>query len=82
MFVIYLDVNMVENCKQMDKLETVDFSMIDLQMITEIAEQPNLFSLLINSLCPTIYGHQMVKGTRLIRTVLFDLGLTVCTPTF
>jgi len=62
MFVIYLDVNMVENCKQMDKLETVDFSMIDLQMITEIAEQPNLFSLLINSLCPTIYGHQMVKA--------------------
>lgn len=63
MFVIYLDANMIENSKQMDKLETTDFSLTDLQMISEIAQEPNLFSLLVNSLCPTIYGHQMVKGT-------------------
>ncbi len=63
MFVIYLDANVVENCKQMDKLEAVDFSMVDLQMITDIASQENLFSLIVNSLCPTIFGHQLVKGT-------------------
>jgi hypothetical protein len=61
--VIYLDANVVENCKQMDKLEAVDFSMVDLQMITDIASQDNLFSLIVNSLCPTIFGHQLVKGT-------------------
>lgn len=63
MFVIYLDANVVENCKQMDKLEAVDFSLVDLQMITDIASQENLFSLIVNSLCPTIFGHQLVKGT-------------------
>ena len=57
------DLNVVENCKQMDKLEAVDFSMVDLQMITDIASQENLFSLIVNSLCPTIFGHQLVKGT-------------------
>ncbi|ELR17905.1 MCM8 protein [Acanthamoeba castellanii str. Neff] len=62
MFVIYLDANVVENCKQMDKLEAVDFSLVDLQMITDIASQENLFSLIVNSLCPTIFGHQLVKA--------------------
>jgi formyltetrahydrofolate synthetase len=32
-------------------------------MIPDIASQENLFSLIANSLCPTIFGHQLVKGT-------------------
>lgn len=62
MFFIYLDANSVENCKQTDKIELIDFSRSDLTFIYQIANEKNLFRLLVNSLCPTIYGHEMVKG--------------------
>lgn len=32
----------------------------------EIHSEPQLFRLLVNSLCPTIYGHEMVKAGLLL----------------
>lgn len=31
-------------------------------MSQEVHDQPNLFTLLIHSLCPGIYGHEMIKA--------------------
>lgn len=32
------------------------------RVIQDIYKEPNLFALLVHSLCPTIYGHEMVKA--------------------
>lgn len=39
----------------------LNFSASEIEGIKDIESQPNLFSLLTCSLCPTIYGHNMVK---------------------
>lgn len=38
----------------------------DLMAIKEIYNTPNVFSLLVNSLCPSIYGHRLVKAGLLL----------------
>nr|KAJ3421179.1 DNA replication licensing factor mcm8 [Polyrhizophydium stewartii] len=38
------------------------FSRKELYGIREIHEQPDVFRLLVHSLCPPIYGHEIVKG--------------------
>ncbi|TPP64414.1 DNA helicase MCM8 [Fasciola gigantica] len=43
-----------------------DFSVKDLHAIREISEQPNLFRLLVTSLCPTICGRGVVKAGLLL----------------
>lgn len=35
-------------------------------MLQEIHSEPALFRLLVNSLCPAIYGHEMVKAGLLL----------------
>ncbi|XP_025104122.1 DNA helicase MCM8-like [Pomacea canaliculata] len=40
----------------------MEFSMKELYAIQEIQSEPNLFRLLVASLCPTIYGHELVKA--------------------
>ncbi|XP_076463609.1 DNA helicase MCM8-like [Babylonia areolata] len=40
----------------------MEFSMKELYAIQEIQSEPRLFQLLVGSLCPTIYGHEMVKA--------------------
>eukprot|EP01132_Coremiostelium_polycephalum_P006645 gene6645-8222_t len=66
---MYLDVNSVENSKQSSsaigsggKPDTTTFSLKDIYLIRDIAEQPNLFHLIVNSICPSIYGHELVKA--------------------
>jgi DNA helicase MCM8 len=38
------------------------FSLTDLFMVREIAAQDNLLHLIVNSVCPAIYGHEVVKA--------------------
>ena len=45
--------------KQSSQDET-EFTKSHLKAIKEISEENNIFGLLVNSICPSIYGHQMV----------------------
>ncbi|XP_044516640.1 DNA helicase MCM8 isoform X2 [Gracilinanus agilis] len=41
---------------------SMEFSLKDLYAIQEIQSEENLFKLIINSLCPVIFGHELVKA--------------------
>ncbi|KAK3604621.1 hypothetical protein CHS0354_028978 [Potamilus streckersoni] len=79
MFLLYIYANSVQNTKGNKSGSeggvALDFSMKDLYAIEEIQSQENLFRLLVLSLCPTIYGHEMVKAGLI-------LGLFGGTPKF
>ncbi|KAI1895909.1 hypothetical protein AGOR_G00111610 [Albula goreensis] len=71
MFLLYVEVNSVSNSKgqkSKEALETetqgssVEFTLKDLYAIQEIQGQEDLLKLIVNSLCPAIYGHLMVKA--------------------
>lgn len=71
MFLLYIQANSVSNSKgQKSKAASesegqgpsVEFSIKDLYAIQEIQAQEDLFKLLVNSLCPAIYGHLLVKA--------------------
>lgn len=65
----YLDVNSMTNNKNDNKAigekEEEDDELIqesDYQLIQNLSELPNIFPLLVKSLCPTIYGHELLKA--------------------
>ncbi|KAM8947570.1 DNA helicase MCM8 [Pelodytes ibericus] len=71
MFLLYIEANSVSNSKGQKSKNNeegvshraaMDFSLKDLYAIQEIQAQENLLKLIINSLCPTIYGHEVVKA--------------------
>ncbi|XP_022097957.1 DNA helicase MCM8-like [Acanthaster planci] len=74
MFLLYLHANSVQNQKRGKKAVSddessptgmgiaMDFTLKELYAIQEIQDQKNLFRLLVGSLCPAIYGHEMVKA--------------------
>ncbi|XP_029211666.1 DNA helicase MCM8-like [Acropora muricata] len=68
MFVIYIHANAVNNNKgnagsgEQTSGLAMDFSIKELYAIQEIQAQSNLFRLIVGSLCPSIYGHEMVKA--------------------
>ncbi|NXJ26884.1 MCM8 helicase, partial [Dicrurus megarhynchus] len=71
MFLLFIEANSVSNSKG-QKLKNFDdetfqrsfmeFSLKDLYAIQEIQAEENLFRLIVNSLCPAIYGHEIVKA--------------------
>ncbi|NWS84941.1 MCM8 helicase, partial [Toxostoma redivivum] len=71
MFLLYIEANSVSNSKG-QKLKNFDdenfqrsfmeFSLKDLYAIQEIQAEENLFRVIVNSLCPAIYGHEIVKA--------------------
>jgi DNA helicase MCM8 len=61
MFKIYLDASFVSNSKRRDDGD-VKLDQKQLYFIRQMAEEPNLISLLVNSICPGIFGHELVKG--------------------
>ncbi len=65
---VYVDANSVDNNKQMEtgKIDLLQFNVKELYAIQEISDETNLFRLLVNSLCPGIYGHELVKGRKII----------------
>eukprot|EP01112_Ceratiomyxa_fruticulosa_P012920 TRINITY_DN3601_c0_g2_i1.p1 TRINITY_DN3601_c0_g2~~TRINITY_DN3601_c0_g2_i1.p1 ORF type:complete len:728 (+),score=149.30 TRINITY_DN3601_c0_g2_i1:149-2332(+) len=63
-FLLYIDANSVDNSKQIDtgKMDLMDFSIKDMYAILEVAKEKNLFNQIVNSICPGIYGHELVKA--------------------
>ncbi|XP_043912385.1 DNA helicase MCM8 [Protopterus annectens] len=71
MFLLYIEGNSVSNSKGQKAKDadgtaghgvSLDFSLKDLYAIQEIQAEENLFKLIVNSLCPAIYGHELVKA--------------------
>ncbi|MEE6474375.1 hypothetical protein FKM82_010360 [Ascaphus truei] len=71
MFLLYIEANSVSNSKGQKSKNTedgashgvsMDFSLKDLYAVQEIQAEEYLFKLIVNSLCPTIYGHEVVKA--------------------
>ncbi|KAF2071876.1 hypothetical protein CYY_006803 [Polysphondylium violaceum] len=81
LFEIVVEVNSVSTSKQaraVGKAQQDVFSIKDMYAIREIATQPNLFKLITNSICPSIYGHEMVKAG--LALVLFGGNTKRCQP--
>ncbi|PIK54156.1 putative DNA replication licensing factor MCM8 isoform 2 [Apostichopus japonicus] len=74
MFLLYIFANSICNLKRGKKVTesdsnsgiTMDFNIKELYAVQEIQSQPNLFKLIVSSLCPAIYGHEMVKAGLLL----------------
>ncbi|XP_049555956.1 DNA helicase MCM8 isoform X4 [Orcinus orca] len=71
MFLLYIEANSVSNSKGQKTKPSEDeykhgtlmeFSLKDLYAIQEIQSEENLFKLIVNSLCPVIFGHELVKA--------------------
>lgn len=67
LFLLYLDVNALDRAHVKggdDDGSSIDmqFSNKDLECILEIAGSEDLFKLIVHSLCPAIYGHEIVKA--------------------
>eukprot|EP01097_Dermamoeba_algensis_P009000 TRINITY_DN6200_c0_g1_i1.p1 TRINITY_DN6200_c0_g1~~TRINITY_DN6200_c0_g1_i1.p1 ORF type:complete len:798 (-),score=180.44 TRINITY_DN6200_c0_g1_i1:52-2406(-) len=62
-FLIYIDALSVVNDKQKEKggIQKM-FDSNDLDLVKEIVKQKNLFSTIVHSICPSIYGHSFVKA--------------------
>lgn len=54
-------INVVNNKNQV-AVRNLDFNDSELQMIEKLRQDPNIFKLFIHSLCPLIFGHEMVKA--------------------
>ncbi|CAM1325469.1 MCM8 (predicted) [Pycnogonum litorale] len=64
MFVLYIKANSLTKCKsgQQLGLDLDEMCIDDLYSIQEIQATNNLFRLVVQSLCPAIYGHEMIKA--------------------
>ena len=51
------------------KLGVVEFTEKDFEFINKLCNEKNAFRLLVNSLCPSIYGHEIVKAGLLLSMV-------------
>jgi DNA helicase MCM8 len=68
LFQLYVEANFIENGNknQNSKLDVFSFTANDYQMVQEIWASDNLFTLLVQSICPSIYGHDLVKAGLLL----------------
>ncbi|XP_041106487.1 DNA helicase MCM8 [Polyodon spathula] len=71
MFLLYIEANSISNSKGQkvkhseesdSQGASMEFSLKDLYAIQEIQAEENLLKLIVNSLCPAIYGHTLVKA--------------------
>ncbi|XP_015272970.1 PREDICTED: DNA helicase MCM8, partial [Gekko japonicus] len=70
-FLLYIEANSISNNKGQKVKDyehgtnhrpCMEFSLRDLYAVQEIQAEENLLRLIVNSLCPTIYGHEIVKA--------------------
>lgn len=77
MYSLYLDVNSIgkannavqdagDDLLNIGSKDSMTFSDQELYLIREISQRPDLFKDLVNSLCPAIYGHEIVKAGLLL----------------
>ncbi|XP_003953726.3 DNA helicase MCM8 isoform X2 [Pan troglodytes] len=91
MFLLYIEANSISNSKG-QKTKTsedgckrgmlMEFSLKDLYAIQEIQAEENLFKLIVNSLCPVIFGHEAAcnvapRGVYVCGNTTTTSGLTV-----
>lgn len=69
-------VNVVSNKNTMT-VKNSDFTEHEMELFQQIKNEPNPFNLLIHSLCPPIFGHEMVKAG-LILALLGGSGNGAC----
>eukprot|EP01135_Chromosphaera_perkinsii_P002385 Nk52_evm39s222 gene=Nk52_evmTU39s222 len=66
MFLISIEANYVHNKNSSSDAsagnDDAEFTQADLDCISSIQAKPNLFKYIVNSLCPSIYGHELVKA--------------------
>uniref|UniRef100_A0A672UPM1 DNA helicase MCM8 n=1 Tax=Strigops habroptila TaxID=2489341 RepID=A0A672UPM1_STRHB len=91
MFLLYIEANSVSNSKgqktksfddETFQRSFMEFSLKDLYAVQEIQAEENLFRLIVNSLCPAIYGHEAVcnvapRGVYVCGNTSTCSGLTV-----
>ncbi|XP_050529032.1 DNA helicase MCM8-like [Daktulosphaira vitifoliae] len=69
-FLQYIEVVSIQNSKNQSKgnitSTTIQFTMKDYYLIQRLHSKPHLFELMVKSLCPGIYGHEMVKAGLLL----------------
>ncbi|KAL1915308.1 uncharacterized protein VTP21DRAFT_6766 [Calcarisporiella thermophila] len=51
-----------DNMQDVDSKDNIHFSRKDLYAIQEIFQEEEKFKLIVNSLCPSIFGHELVKA--------------------
>ncbi|KAG5881754.1 hypothetical protein JTB14_029082 [Gonioctena quinquepunctata] len=72
-FTLYLEAISVYNNKRQSKSENssegITFNTHDYYLIKKLHSEPNLFRLLVQSLCPNIYGHEIVKAGLLLALI-------------
>ncbi|KAJ3649280.1 hypothetical protein Zmor_021032 [Zophobas morio] len=71
LFLLYLEVISIVNNKNQSEgsygaSERITFNITDYYAIQKIHAEPNLFRFLVHSLCPNIYGHELVKAGLLL----------------
>jgi DNA helicase MCM8 len=64
LYFLYIDGNSLSNNKEIQKghMDLTQFSLKDLKFIQDISQENDLFHLIVNSLCPAIFGHEIVKA--------------------
>ncbi|ETO70854.1 hypothetical protein F441_12578 [Phytophthora nicotianae CJ01A1] len=66
LYILYVSANSVENSAKVDKdkdrASDIDFTKEDLEQISHIINQGNVFDRLVHSLCPGIYRNDIVKA--------------------
>ncbi|KAL4118600.1 hypothetical protein PRIC2_010925 [Phytophthora ramorum] len=66
LYILYISANSVENSakveKDKDKASDIDFTKEDLEQISNIINQGNVFDHIVHSLCPGIYRNDIVKA--------------------
>lgn len=62
MFKMYIEAVSLTSSKNSFTKKETEYSEKDLELIKTITNQPCPFRLLVHSLCPSIYGHEMVKA--------------------
>ncbi|XP_076385248.1 DNA helicase MCM8 isoform X2 [Megachile rotundata] len=65
LFSLYMEAITIINNKQKFQSKNIvndEMSIKDYLAIKEVYSTPNIFSLLVHSLCPSIYGHEMIKA--------------------
>eukprot|EP01043_Picozoa_sp_COSAG02_P024782 COSAG02_NODE_1368_length_13029_cov_83.912142_6_plen_840_part_00 len=62
LYFLFLEANSVVNTKKKGRDAGTAFSQLDMQMIEQVSLDDNPMRLLVNSLCPSIFGQEMVKA--------------------
>lgn len=62
LYVLYIDANDVSNTRYTSSnKESVSFTNLDLEMVRKVYHSPSPFELIVSSICPMIFGHELIK---------------------